>query len=77
MTEGGRKLRNVRAAQAIKAFERLGYVEVRKRGSHHILRHPDKGFLVLPLHRGAIKTGIIMDALKKARISIEQFQKHL
>jgi predicted RNA binding protein YcfA (HicA-like mRNA interferase family) len=77
LTKGGRKLRNVRAAQAIKAFERLGYVVLRTKGSHYILRHPDRGLLVLPFHRGAIKTGIMMDALKKARISIEQFEEYL
>ncbi len=77
MTTGGRKLRNVRVAQAIKAFERLGYVVLRTKGSHYILRHPDRGHLVLPFHHGAIKTGIIMDALKKARISIEQFEDYL
>ncbi len=77
MNAGGRKLRNVRAAQAIKAFERLGYVVLRTKGSHCILRHPDRELLVLPRHRGTIKTGIIMDALKKARISVEQFEEHL
>ncbi len=77
MTDGGRRLRNVRAAQAIRAFERLGYVVLRTKGSHYILRHPDRGLLVLPFHRGTLKTGIIMDALKKARISVKQFEEHL
>ena len=73
----GRKLRNVRAPQAIKAFERLDYVVVRTRGSHYMLRHPSRGLLVLPSHRGVIKTGIIMDALKKARITVEEFEEQL
>lgn len=77
MSDGGRKLRNVRAHQAIRAFERLGYVVLRTKGSHHILRHPEKGLLILPFHRGTIKTGIILDALKKARIGIEEFEKYL
>jgi len=50
---------------------------VRTRGSHYMLRHPSRGLLVLPSHRGVIKTGIIMDALKKARITVEEFEEQL
>ena len=74
MPDGGRKLRNLRSNQVIRAFERIGYSVVRIKGSHFILRHPDHGMIVLPVHRDAIKAGIIMDALKKARISIEEFE---
>jgi predicted RNA binding protein YcfA (HicA-like mRNA interferase family) len=52
-------------------------VVLRTKGSHYILRHPTRGLLVLPFHRGAIKTGIIMDALKKARLSVEEFEEYL
>ena len=74
MAAEGRKLRNVRAPQAIRAFERLGYELVASRGSHHRLRHPEKGQIVIPVHAGAVKVGIIMDALKKAGISVEEFE---
>ena len=73
----GRKLRNVRINEAIKAFERLGYSVVRIKGSHYILRHPVKGLLVLPFHRGTVKAGIMFDALKKADISVEEFESQL
>jgi hypothetical protein len=39
------------------------------------LKHPDRGLLVLPFHRGAVKAGIILDALKKAGISTEEFER--
>ena len=74
---GGRRLRNVRIERALRAFERLGYEVVRVRGSHYILEHMEKGLLVLPFHRGNIKTGIIMDALKKAGITVEEFEELL
>ncbi len=77
MSNGGRKLRNLRANDAIRAFQRLGYSIIRVRGSHYVLKHEQKGLLVLPIHRGAIKTGIIMDALKKAKITVEEFEQHL
>jgi len=75
--DGGRKLRDVKATDAIRAFERLGYRVVSSKGSHRRLRHPDKGQIVIPVHRGAVKVGIIMDALKKAEISIEEFERFL
>jgi len=77
LTSGGRKLRNLKAAQVVRAFERLGYVVVRTKGSHHVLKRPDGRILVIPVHRGGIKTGIIVDALKKSGITIEEFEKHL
>ena len=77
MPDGGRKLRNVTASQAIRAFERLGYQLVSTKGGHHRLRHPDKGQIVIPVHRGAVKVGIIMDALKRAQITVEEFERHL
>ena len=45
------------------------------KGSHYVLKHPRKGLLVLPFHRGAVKAGIIFDALKKAGIPAEEFEE--
>jgi predicted RNA binding protein YcfA (HicA-like mRNA interferase family) len=73
----GRTLRNVRIERAIRAFEKLGYRTARVRGSHHVLTHPERGVLVLPFHRGTVKTGILLDALKKAGISVQEFQELL
>jgi predicted RNA binding protein YcfA (HicA-like mRNA interferase family) len=75
--DGGRRLRNVRSSNAIRAFEKLGYELVRVRGSHHVLRKPGHGLLSLPVHKGRIKAGIILDALKKAGISPDEFEKYL
>lgn len=71
----GRRFRNLRIEKAIRGFERFGYRVERVKGSHYILKHPDKGSLVLPFHRGAVKAGIIFDALKKAGISVEDFEE--
>ena len=72
---GGRRFRNLRIERAIRAFERLGYRVERVRGSHYILKHPARGLLVLPFHRGTVKAGIILDALKKAGVSAEEFEE--
>ena len=75
MSDGGRRLRNVRIEQAISAFRRMGYEVVRVRGSHYIMKHPEKGMLVLPFHRGTVKAGIMLDALKKAGLSVAEFEE--
>lgn len=77
MGDGGRKLRNVRAPEAIRAFEKLGYEVVRVRGSHYVLKHPERGMLIIPFHRGEVKVGILLDALDRAGISVETFEQLL
>ena len=77
MSSGGRRLRNVRAQRAIRAFHRLGYETVRIRGSHHILKHPKRGMIVLPFHGGTMKVGILLDAVERAGISAEEFEELL
>ena len=50
---------------------------MRIRGSHYVMRHPENGILVLPFHGGTVKAGILFDAIKKANISIEEFEELL
>ncbi len=71
----GRRFRNLRIEQAIRGFQRLGYRVARVSGSHYILKHPDRRLLILPFHRGTVKAGIILDVLKKAGISVEEFEE--
>ena len=77
MSSGGRRPRNIRAQRAIRAFIRLGYQTVRVRGSHHILKHPNGRMLVLPMHRGALKIGILQDAIERAGVSWDEFEEVL
>ena len=74
MSSGGRRLRSVRAQWAIRAFHRLGYETVRVRGSHHVLKHPDGRMIVLPMHRGTLKVGILLDAIERAGVTLEEFE---
>ena len=71
----GRRFRNLRIERAIRGFEHFGYRIDRVKGSHYVLKHPHRALLVLPFHRGTIKAGIILDALKKAGISAEEFEE--
>ena len=55
----------------------MGYETVRIRGSHHILKHPNGGIIVLPVHRGTLKVGILLDAIERAGVSPEEFEELL
>jgi len=43
------KLRQVSGAEAIRALERLGFKQVRQKGSHVVLKKGEQG-CVVPLH---------------------------
>jgi predicted RNA binding protein YcfA (HicA-like mRNA interferase family) len=65
------KLPHVSDKEAVRALERLGFVQVRQKGSHLILRRGAIG-CVVPLHR-EIKIGTLGGILMQAGISAEEF----
>ena len=67
--------RGVSGAEAVKALERLGFMAVRQRGSHIVMRRGSSGCLV-PNHR-EIKTGTLAGVLRQAGVSIEDFSAEL
>ncbi len=67
--------RGVSGAAAVKALERLGFVAVRQRGSHIVMRRGASGCLV-PNHR-EIKTGTLAGVLRQAGVSVEEFSAEL
>jgi len=73
------KLPQVSGAEAIRALERLGFVRVRQRGSHVILkkRAPagDVG-CVVPLHP-ELAPGTLRGIVKLAKVDADDFKKHL
>jgi predicted RNA binding protein YcfA (HicA-like mRNA interferase family) len=73
------KLRRVSGAQAIRAMERLGFVEVRQRGSHVVLKkETSEGSIgcVVPLH-DELAIGTLRGILRQARVSNEDFLANL
>lgn len=76
MPEAGRKLKGVRAARAIRAFEKAGYYVHRVRGSHYVLKHPQRPRIVIARH-GVVKEGLLLDKIKEAGFSVEGFQELL
>ena len=73
------KLRRVSGQEAIRALERLGFVQARQRGSHVVLKkQTPEGEIgcVVPLHH-ELAIGTLNSILKQARITTEEFLEHL
>ncbi len=64
-------LPRVSGAEAVRALEHLGFVVLRQRGSHVILRRGATG-CVVPNHR-ELKIGTLTGLLKQAGVSAEEF----
>ena len=73
------KLPQVTGRDAIKAFEAAGYYEDRTCGSHHILKHPEKAYLLsIPVHDGkTLGHGLLRSQIWIAEMTVEQFMEFL
>ncbi len=73
------RLRRVSGREAIRAFERLGFAQVRQRGSHMVLRkNTPEGAIgcVVPLHR-ELAIGTLRGILKQAGVTPDEFMDKL
>ena len=72
-------LPRISGEQAIRALERLGFVAVRQRGSHVILRKDTEAGALgcsVPLHK-ELAVGTLRGILKLAKVSTEDFLESL
>jgi predicted RNA binding protein YcfA (HicA-like mRNA interferase family) len=73
------KLRRVSGKETIRALERLGFVQVRQRGSHVVLK---KSMLegevgcAVPLHP-ELAIGTLRGILRQAKVTPEEFMANL
>jgi predicted RNA binding protein YcfA (HicA-like mRNA interferase family) len=73
------KLRRVSGQETIHVLERLGFVQVRQRGSHVVLkRQMPEGEVgcVVPLHR-ELAIGTLRGILKQAHVTLDEFVRNL
>jgi predicted RNA binding protein YcfA (HicA-like mRNA interferase family) len=65
----------VSGRQAVKAFQKIGYVEDRRRGSHIVLRHasPPHRRLTIPDH-AELARGTLRALIREAGLAPEQFR---
>jgi predicted RNA binding protein YcfA (HicA-like mRNA interferase family) len=69
------KLPRISGRECVKALEKLGFVQVRQRGSHVVMRCGDRGCSV-PMHR-TMKVGTLRGVLKQADVDPDDFLKAL
>jgi predicted RNA binding protein YcfA (HicA-like mRNA interferase family) len=65
------KLPVLSGSDVVKALERLGFVQVRQRGSHVVMRRGAVG-TVVPLHK-EVKTGTLAGILRQAQLGQDEF----
>lgn len=65
------KLPRGSGAQAVRALQRLGFQQLRQKGSHVVMRRGEKG-CVVPLHL-ELKVGTLGGVLRQADVSVEDF----
>jgi len=73
------KLRRVSGQEAIRTLERLGFEQVRQRGSHVVLKkQTPEGAVgcVVPLHR-ELAIGTLRGILKQAGVTSDEFMEKL
>jgi predicted RNA binding protein YcfA (HicA-like mRNA interferase family) len=67
-------LPRVSGEETVRALVRCGFVHVSTRGSHHKLRHVERGrTAIVPLHR-ELAIGTLASILRQAGISAEEFR---
>lgn len=66
----------VRGDQVVKALEKVGFLVVRVRGSHHVLRHADGRGTTVPVHQGRdLAKGTLRNILADAGLTVEQLKR--
>lgn len=79
------KLPRVSAFEVIRALQRLGFVQVRQKGSHVVLKKQlvDENQVVseigcvVPLHKKTLAVGTLKSVLNQAAVSVEEFLENL
>jgi len=62
----------------VRVLEKLGFVEVRQRGSHKQYRHADGRCTTVPFHGSRdVSPLLLKQIIKDIRITPEEFAKHL
>ena len=71
-------LHNLKPDRVVRAFERAGWINEGQRGSHvKLTKEGSRYILSIPIHKGKpVKKGLLVDQIKKAGLTIEEFLKH-
>ena len=70
------KLPLLSGRQVLAALQRLGFVEIHRKGSHLKMEHPDGRRIVFPYH-DEVDRYTLKGALRDATVSVEDFVKNV
>ena len=68
-------LPHVSGTEAVRALQKLGFISIRQKGSHVMMRRGSTG-CVVPLHR-ELKLGTLSGVLKQAGVTVDEFMQAL
>ena len=67
------KLPSLSGKDIVRRLERLGFIQVRQKGSHIVMRKGSQG-CVVPNHK-EVKTGTLSGILKQAGVTADEFMQ--
>jgi predicted RNA binding protein YcfA (HicA-like mRNA interferase family) len=68
------KIVPIPAKKVVKALENIGFEQIRQKGSHLFLRHPDGRTTIVPMHpTEKIGQGMINKLIKDAKITRDEW----
>ena len=70
------KLPLLSGREVLKALERLGFIEVHRKGSHVKMKHADGRIIVFPFH-DEVDRYTLKGALRDASIELEEFLRQV
>jgi len=66
---------HISGAETVRALEKLGFAQVRQKGSHVVMRRGSSG-CVVPMHR-ELKIGTLSGILKQAGLTVDDLTQAL
>lgn len=68
------KITPLPAKKVIKALEKIGFLQIRQKGSHLLMRHSDGRTAIVPVHHGEdVGKGLIRKIISDTKIKREEW----
>ncbi|MGB9935615.1 MULTISPECIES: type II toxin-antitoxin system HicA family toxin [Thermodesulfovibrio] len=68
-------LSNISGKEAVRIFQKFGYILDHQTGSHLILYHESRPTLSIPNHK-ELAPGLLRALIRKSGLTVEEFLKH-
>jgi len=69
-----KRLPSLKPKDIIRALNKMGFYEIRQKGSHKFFKHPDGRFTLVPHHSNEdIGKGLLRQILREIDVSPEEF----